>query len=392
MKILFVINNLYTHGNGLNASARRVIKKLKEAGEDVRILSAKNPDKNGPQPEFALEDFPFGIFQPLIEKNGYSFSKANKKVIKKAVEWADVVHVEEPFVLQAKTCSIARKMHKPITGTYHLHPENISANLRLTKLKPLNSLLLAIWKNDIFNKCQIIQCPTDNVYERLRRHHFKAELRVFSNGLVLDELMHPEETTKIEKTSGAKYNVITIGRYSREKNIKTLLKAMKYSHNHDDIQLIIAGKGPKEKSLRKRAQKYVEKGILKYEPIFGFRTLDELQKIASVADLYVHCAYIEVEGLSCMEAIQIGLVPIIAKGRYTATSQFALSQNSVYYRKDAKELAKKIDYWLDHEDLRHSEAKKYRDLGQRYNIDYSIKRMIEMFHDAKEMVDKKYKK
>ena len=41
MKILFVVNNFYAAGNGLSASARRTVRYLKEAGEDVRVLSGE---------------------------------------------------------------------------------------------------------------------------------------------------------------------------------------------------------------------------------------------------------------------------------------------------------------------------------------------------------------
>ena len=40
LRILFVINDLYTRGNGLAASARRMIALLRERGHDVRVLSA----------------------------------------------------------------------------------------------------------------------------------------------------------------------------------------------------------------------------------------------------------------------------------------------------------------------------------------------------------------
>ena len=40
LKILFVINDLYTRGNGLAASARRTIMLLRERGHHVRVLSA----------------------------------------------------------------------------------------------------------------------------------------------------------------------------------------------------------------------------------------------------------------------------------------------------------------------------------------------------------------
>ena len=47
MKILFVVNNYFATGNGLSASARRTVQALKDAGQDVRVLSGPNPDAAG---------------------------------------------------------------------------------------------------------------------------------------------------------------------------------------------------------------------------------------------------------------------------------------------------------------------------------------------------------
>ena len=79
MKILFVLNNFYTTGNGLAASARRTVAALKEAGADVRVLSGPNHDPQGPQPDYALKDFYFPLFQPLIEAHGYQFASTDTK-------------------------------------------------------------------------------------------------------------------------------------------------------------------------------------------------------------------------------------------------------------------------------------------------------------------------
>lgn len=383
MKVLFVINNFYTKGNGLCASARRTVKKLKERGLDVRILSAKNPDPEGPQPDYILDDYKMPIFNPLIKKQGYSFAKTNKRIAIDAINWADVIHLEEPFAVEMAVAKLANKMNKPLTATYHLHPENLFATVHLEK-SPLSSFTLKWWKRSCFDRCKIVQCPTENVKERLEKNNFKSELRVISNGLVLEDLVK-NNSNEIKKVSDAKYTIITIGRFSVEKNLKTLLNAMKYSKHNKDIQLIFAGRGPQEKNLKKLANKLVKKGVIKYNPVFGFYPLDELQELSRGSDLYIHLAYIEVEGLSCMEAVQTGLLPIIAKGKYSATSQFANNEKSTYEQKNPKDLASKIDYWLDNEEERKSEAVKYKDLVYEYNIDYSIDALIEMFSDAIKM-------
>ena len=381
MKVLFVVNNFYAKGNGLSFSAQRTVKKLKDAGVEIKILSGANPDKNGPEPEFLLKDYVVPIFNPIVRKQGYSFSAADEKVITEAVKWADVVHIEEPFLLQMKTCKIAEKLGKPLTGTYHLHPENLYASIKMDKSHLLNDTTMWVWKRTVFNKCKIVQVPTENSKERLIKWKFKPELRVISNGLILEDLKRKGDITPV-KVSDAKYTVITIGRLSVEKNAKTLLKAMKYSAFSKDIQLIFAGRGPYEKPLKKYAEKLNKKGYFKYPPVFSFYPLDELQKITASADLYVHCAFIEVEGLSCMEAIQMGIVPVIAEGKFTATSQFALSRQSVFREKDAADLAAKIDYWLSDDKRRQEEAEKYVELGKKYDINYSVKELIKMFEDA----------
>ena len=62
MKILFVVNNYYASGNGLSASARRTVGYLREAGEEVRVLSGRNHEAETPQPDYVLGDFHVPVF------------------------------------------------------------------------------------------------------------------------------------------------------------------------------------------------------------------------------------------------------------------------------------------------------------------------------------------
>jgi glycosyltransferase involved in cell wall biosynthesis len=157
---------------------------------------------------------------------------------------------------------------------------------------------------------------------------------------------------------------------------------MRYSKFAKRIRLIIAGRGPIEKTLKQKADALYRKGIISYPVEFGFHDPDELEAIYRKSDLYIHCATIEVEGLSCMEAIELGLVPIIATGKYTATSQFAFSDRSRYKARNARDLASKIDWWLEHDEKRRSEARKYLGMGKKYDIHKSIDKLIQMYEDV----------
>ena len=382
MKILFILNNYFGTGNGLAASARRTVKTLRDAGHEVRVVTGPNSDTAGPKPDYELKWFYFPVVQPIIDAQGYSFASTDPKIIEEAMRWADVIHMEEPLVLEARACRIARRLGKPVTGTYHLHPENVFYSLCLGWSKVANYLLITAWRDLVFNHCSHLQCPTENVRERLERHRFKSKLHVISNGLVPDTCIRPEVPPEDYLDPARPLKVLYIGRLSVEKDQPTLIRAIRHSAFADRIQLQFAGLGPKTKKYMRMAMKLYEDGVVKYKPEFKFCTRDELRTIAAGADLCIHCATVEVEGLSIMEAMQQGVVPVIAKGRHTGTSKFALSDRSVFQEKNEKELAEKIDWWLSHPEERWEEGKRYAESMKKYNIDKSAQALIEMFQAA----------
>lgn len=397
LKLLFVINNLYTRGNGLSASARRTITLLRGRGHDVRVLSSGSAEQaqacNFTAPEFALPARRFPLADAIISAQGYAFAKPKRKVIKQAVAWADVVHLEEPFGLQARTAHVAKRAGKPVLATYHIHPENITATIHLDGLWPLNALLLASWRRRIYALAQVVQCPSDSVRQRLQRWGLGDKLVTISNGVGLAP-SKPAAGTKTEycapggrqvetkQTPGEAqpegeqvYRLLVVGRFSREKDQATILKAMRHSRYASQIQLVFAGRGPTEKSLRRAASHLVRDGVLKHAPSFNFFDAAGLDTQAEQADLYIHAAFIEVEGLSCLEVLRHGVVPVIAHSPLTATSQFALDAHSRFKARDPKALARAIDYWLSDNDRRQTEAQKYLNIGAHYDINDCVSRL-----------------
>lgn len=397
LKLLFVINNLYTRGNGLSASARRTITLLRERGHDVRVLSSGSAEQaqacNFTAPEFTLPAMRFPLADAIISAQGYAFAKPKRRVIKQAVDWADVVHLEEPFGLQARTAHAAKHAGKPVLATYHIHPENITATIHLDGLWPLNALLLASWRRRIYALAQVVQCPSDSVRQRLQRWGLGDKLVTISNGVGLAP-SKPAAGTKTEcsEPSGRQvetkqtpgkaqpegeqvYRLLVVGRFSREKDQVTILKAMRHSRYASQIQLVFAGRGPTEKSLRRAASRLVRDGVLKHAPSFNFFDAAGLDTQAEQADLYIHAAFIEVEGLSCLEVLRHGVVPVIAHSPLTATSQFALDAHSRFKARDPKALARSIDYWLSDNDRRQTEAQKYLNIGVHYDINDCVSRL-----------------
>ena len=382
MKILFVVNNHFAIGNGLSASARRTVQALRDAGQDVRVLSAVNPDPNGLQPEFPLKEFYFPLAQPIIKAFGYSYADWRSPMVEEAVRWADIVHLEEPFFVEHAAMNCAKRLGKPITGTYHMHPENIFCQLGMGGWHLPNKIMLKYWKRVFIENCAYVQCPTESVYDRMCRYHVKTNCVIISNGVIPDKCIRPLTPPEDYYDENRPLKVIYLGRIATEKDQPTLIESMRYSKFAHRIQLIFAGQGLSLKRIQRKANKLYKEGILKYKPSFGFYNRDQVRELAATADLAVHCATIEVEGLSIMEAMQQAVVPVIAFGRYTGTSQFALDRRSKFPKKNPEALAKRIDYWLSHPKERWEMGFRYAESMKQYDIAESAKQLIAMFEKA----------
>lgn len=378
MKVLFVCNNAFTPGNGLSASARNTIRQLRLRGVDARLMAVRNPNPDGPQADFPLKHFKFPIFEPIIRANGFCYAKIDRKVITKAVEWADVVHFEEALFLENVVRKIAVAKGKACTATFHLYPHNIAANLGMSKQSYFNKLLMRWWKHIVYHYCSDIQCPTAEVARYLQENDVRARLHVISNGLQLPEKpLCPQAVVP-----GNPIDILCVGRLAREKSQETLLEAMRYCQNASRIRLHFAGNGPLGKKYQKMAKRLVEEGVLHYEPVFGFYSADELRSLAKQSYLYIHCAWVEVEGLSCLEMTREGLVPVIGEGHLIGTSTFALCPQSLYPVGDSQALATRIDWWIAHPDVRNRMSQEYADAARNYDIDRSIKALTDMFEEA----------
>lgn len=377
MKVLIVCNNAFYRGNGLCTAVQTLHKELNAAGIEARIMACANPEEGGPQPEYPLKHFKFPFFEKIIYSSGFRYAAADRKMMREAIGWADVVHLEEGFPIEAIAANLAARAGKVCVGSYHLLTENIMANLEMQNDAVFNRLVTFFWRKLVYDKCRIIHCPTYMVRDYLDGYGFKSEKMVFSNGIST-----VTDRTSSDKPQADPYLILCTGRFSNEKSQGTLLGAMRHSRHSKEIQLSFAGKGPKEKKYRKMAAQLVKDGVLAYEPVIGFYDSKTLSGISRKAYLYVHCATVEVEGLSCVEALREGAVPVIAKGRVTATAQFALDERSTFPVGDEKVLAERIDWWIEHPEEREKMGDAYAGSVKKYDIDLSTQSMIEMYNKA----------
>ncbi|MBO4689515.1 MAG: glycosyltransferase [Paludibacteraceae bacterium] len=370
MKILFVIDTFYTSNNGTSTSAQHFVAGLRRLGHEVRLLCGDKPrteaDKSLTDGDFCIGIFHFPIFQFLCEKHDFFYGKWDKKVIKEACDWADVVHLYTPLFMSNATLKYCKQVGKPVTAAYHIQPENITSSFGVGKVKWINDMIYKIFRHFTYSHVRHIHTPSFFIANELRKHDYFAHMHIISNGINEEFLDAGKKKINGERTGNNKtkglFKIMMIGRLSQEKRQDVIIKAMKYSKYADRIQLVFAGKGPEYKH-------YLELGKgLKNKPQFIFCHRDELIQELLSTDLYVHASDMEIEAISCIEAFATGLVPVIANSPASATPQFALDKRCLFLPGDPKDLARAIDYWLDHPQERKQMEEKYVRNAYKYTI------------------------
>ncbi len=382
MKILFVIDSFYTTNNGTSISAQRFAGELRKRGHEVRVLCWDTPEyieNNLTDGDFTTKKFHIPVFQPLCDKHDFSFALNNKEIVHSACDWADVVHVFVPFGIEMEAINYCHEIGKPVTAAFHIQPENMTSSVSMGKVEWFNEMFYRSFRRNIYNRVRHVHVPSLFMGRMIADRGYTAKIHVISNG-IQDAFMEAGEKkaesrkSKVESQKQV-FKIMMIGRLSQEKRQDVIINAVKYSKYADRIQLVFAGRGPEY-------NKYVELGKnLKHQPQFIYVGRDELIEELLTTDLYVHASDMESEAISCIEAFATGLVPVIANSEVSATPQFALDGRSLFMPGNPKDLARAIDYWLDHPEERLHMEEQYRLAGRKYSLAASVTAFEEMLNE-----------
>lgn len=399
LTVVFVTDMFKDTRNGVVTSARRMRKQLQKQGHTVRVVALdrnatwwnkrkgyleeiKKVDENF----FPVKERQIPIVRHFSERQYFQFAKADKKIFNEAFDGADVVHVFMPWQLEKKAIKFARKKGIPVTGAFHIQPENITYNVSQAVFGT-NYMTHALYRwlyRRFYQYIPFIHCPSEFIRSQLEMNGYEesAKLFVISNGVgsnfkppLLPRKQYPEEKST--------FDILMVGRLAPEKNQKTLIDAIPYSKYAKDIRIFFAGSGSDEEMLEQRGSS------LDRPPSFDYYDHKELIRLMQNCDLYVHTATIEIEAIACLESMATGLVPVIANSEKSATRQFALDKRSLFETENPRDLARKIDYWIEHPAERQEMSDAYAHSAEQYRMQKSGKEMEKMFHDAIEAYWKK---
>lgn len=373
MRILVSASDITNATNGLARSARDFCAGLRARGHEVRVISYGDSS----HVDYPLERLSIPFLDRYISAEDFSIARPDRSIFEAAVRWAQILYVEDPLPANAQLVHVARRFSVPIVGSFHVYPENFLAPFPALDTPIVNRILYFLFDYSVYSYCDAIHAPTEAVKERLEAVGYQTPISAFSNGIpstsirsevsIARQLLNVADS-RSRNTSDAnnRFTVVSTGRLVSEKNHQVLLQALAYSRNSRNIDLYLAGSGPLEHDLQKLATP------LAAHIHIGFIPHNELIALLDCADIYVHCALVEIEGLAALEAMARGCMPIIARSAQSSTWRYSLDSRNVFDARNPRRLAALIDYWLEHPLQRSQLSSRYNLLAHSLDITHSI--------------------
>jgi 1,2-diacylglycerol 3-alpha-glucosyltransferase len=362
MNITIVIDS-YNDANGGTIATKRLVEELRKRGHKVTIVSAIHEDPSDPD-FFKVPGFVLPGTEASLENMKFLFGRNDRKVFEKAMKDADIVQIQFPFLMARGAVSSAKRLKKPVVGSFHVQPQNIMAAMGKTSAL-LERTLWFFFNYFLFKRVHVITTPSQFAANLLVSHGIKARIYPISNGIPGE--YYPDHCARPD-WFGDKLVLLNIGRHAYEKRQMLLIEAVKRSKYASKIQLILAGRGERTEEMKTHAEE------LPVRPVIEYISPEDKFRFLNTADLFVHGSIVELESLSCLEAIGCGLPCLVSNSKYSAAPQFALDERFLFTSDDPDSLASKLDYWYENRhELRSPELKaKVLKEAERYRFEKAV--------------------
>ena len=356
--------------NGTTVSTRRFVAALEAAGHRVEVLAIGRGGHCAAQTASAItafEQLSVPGFNRLINSMRAPLARPDKARIRAALARCDLVHVQFPFLLGYAVVVEARKMGVPIVCSFHVQPENIMLNVGL-RGETVRRLIYRLFVWAFYSRADLVVAPTPFAADLLRDHGVARPIRVISNGVPAAFFERPRTAS-----SDGRIRILSVGRLAKEKSQETLLRAVAASAHREAIDLTLAGAGPREDELKALASQL---GLAVHiGPVTDAALLDHYASAA----LFVHCGGVELEGMSVLEAMAMGLPILVSDSPDSALARLIPDEARRFHAHDPADLTAKIDGWLDRPEALAAEGESNRVFAEGFAHARSVAALVQAY-------------
>jgi glycosyltransferase involved in cell wall biosynthesis/predicted metal-dependent phosphoesterase TrpH len=240
----------------------------------------------------------------------------------------DLIHVCAPGPAGIMATIIAKVMGLPLLGSYHTE---LQAYARARSGDPRIEGLVAAAVKAFYGQCDVVLSPSESADTSLRSIGI-ANIGRWDRGVDLERFNPARYAPEALPDTG--FNVLYVGRLSKEKGVELLAESFLIAHDRDPrLHLVLAGRGPEEQALKKR--------LGSAATFLGWVEGDELARVYASADLFVFPSSTDTFGQVVLEAQASGL-PVLAVNQGGPTDLIEDGRSGCLVPPEAQELATAI--------------------------------------------------
>jgi glycosyltransferase involved in cell wall biosynthesis len=278
------------------------------------------------------QDWQVTIFSPLAKfykEKAFFNLEWRFKNLERLVYEADVILINlSPYLWKSylKTIEFCKKYNKHYFIWFHVVLDNDVYKKRYGNkdFKKRARILKEILNNDL---CQKVICVSQAVKNYLNDLVEKEKLIILYPGVKIFE----REKAEIFG------DLLYVGRFSEEKNVKILIRALgKLKNDFPKIKLNLVGSGPEEEKLKKMVKRF---GLEKNVQFLGHLKRKEIFSLYQTHKILILPSKIESLGLVIVEALSQNLIPITRK---TYGPKEVLNNEIFFFDGNENELYEKI--------------------------------------------------
>ena len=305
--------------NGVSTSVAMLKKALEKKGHIVYVVTVSN---NALKYEYDVENrivrvpgIPIGIYDYRLSRI-YPLTMINTMK-----SWnLEVIHSHTEFGIGILARLLAKQFDIPLVHTYHTLYEDythyITHGYFDKSSKKIVEYLTKFYCDKTANELIV---PTNKIYKLFKeKYDFKKNIHIVPTGIEVDRFYtenvdksYVQTLKKKLKLQKKDFVILFVGRLAAEKNVEFLLTAeQKLIKKHSNIKLLIVGDGPdKEKYEELAASLNISKNVI----FNGKAAWEEMPFYYHCADIFATASTTETQGLTVIEAMAAGVVPLCIK-------------------------------------------------------------------------------
>ncbi|MFZ2049068.1 MAG: glycosyltransferase [Minisyncoccia bacterium] len=375
LRIAIVCDLVPGQAGGSYISSVRFAELLTKKGHHVILVGAQD-SKQKPVSEYkGIPMYQFFSI-PVPGSNRFYFqSFPSKKALKKLFikEKIEIVHTMFPSYSCFMAKRAAKELKIPVVAHIHTQPENILIFFpKFLQTNFINNIILRYLVWFVRGAKQII-CPSELGKKIYNDYDPSLPIKVISNGINMSHFYK-------QNTPTTKKEILFIGRFTAEKDPRTVINAMfEILKSDPEARLNLIGTGPLEKEMQTLVKNKKAENNIRF---LGKVSEKDLLKAYNNCSLFILPSKVELEGMVVLEAMACGKPIIIANSETSASKYFVQNNGFLFEPDDYKDLAEKALRILNNDSLREQMGETSFRNALEYDINKSVNKLEEVYYSV----------